>query len=321
VLLAEEDKLEGRLRRALKTLHRLIGISKKEEGVMRKRGHWLKWIVILCFGASLVSGAVANDSCKAVYGTGSHRFSVATGSPGELGLLQVLAETFNAKNDTTICWKKAGSGKSLQLLKEKKVDAVMVHAPVAEKQAVQEGRAVERRLIGSNEFYIVGPKADPAGITEAKSAADAYARIAKAKVMFFSRGDNSGTHKKEMAIWKKAGIEPGGDWYVVTQTFMLATLKQADAENGYFMTDSSTWVAAKAEMNHIKVLFKGDAFLINTYHALYQPAGATPGQPYAAKFVDFVVSEEGQNLIRGYGVKEYGEGLYNDAAYARQYAH
>jgi tungstate transport system substrate-binding protein len=236
-------------------------------------------------------------------------------------MLKAIAEVFNAKYDTRLCWQKAGSGKSLQLLKEKKVDMVMVHAPAAEKQAVKEGWAIKRNLIGSNEFYIVGPKDDPANIAKAKSAAEAYANIAKTQAKFFSRGDNSGTHKKEMAIWKQAGIQPAGDWYLVTKTFMMATLKQANEQNGYFMTDSSTWVAGKKEMNNIKILFRGDPFLINTYHTLCQPEDATAGQPYAAKFIDFIVSEEGQSLIRSYGVKEYGEGLYNDAAYAKQYDH
>ncbi|MFH2011924.1 MAG: substrate-binding domain-containing protein [Pseudomonadota bacterium] len=263
----------------------------------------------------------AGDKYTAVYGTGKYTFSLATGSPGELGLLKVVADAFNQKHDTKLCWQKAGSGDSLKLLKEKKVDMIMVHAPAAEKQAVKEGWAIKRNLIGSNEFYIVGPKNDPAGITTAKDAAQAYKKIAEKKEIFFSRGDNSGTHKKEMAVWEKAGIQPSGSWYIVTKTFMMATLKQANKENGYFMTDSSTWVAAKKEMKNLKILFRGDPFLINTYHTLCQPDGITPGQMYASKFIDFVVSEEGQKLLRNYGAKEYGEGLYNDATYAKQYDH
>ena len=276
-------------------------------------------ILVLCLLVSLP--VLANEKCKAVYGTGSHTFSLATGSPGELGMLKALTDVFNSKHNSSMCWRKAGSGKSLQLLKQKEVDVVMVHAPAAEKQAMKEGWAIKRSLIGSNEFYIVGPKNDPANISNAKSAAEAYANIAKAKAKFYSRGDNSGTHKKEMAIWKQAGIQPAGDWYVITKKFMMATLKIANETNGYFMTDSSTWVAAKKEMNNIKILFRGDPFLINTYHALCQPDGATAGQPYAAKFIDFIVSEEGQNLIRNFGADKYGEGLYNDAAYAKQYDH
>ena len=195
----------------------------------------------------------------------------------------------------------------------------MVHAPAAEKKAIQSGWATKRTLIGSNEFYIVGPKNDPAQIAKAKSAADAYARIAKAQAPFLSRGDNSGTHKKEMAIWGKAGIKPSGQWYIITKEFMLATLKKANRIKGYFMTDSSTWVVGKKELSNLSVLFRGDRFLINVYHALCQPGGATPGQKYASLFVDFVGSEDGQKIIRTYGQDLYGEAMYNDAAYARKY--
>jgi len=271
----------------------------------------------------LLAGAIASaeEKCIELYGSSEQRFSLATGSPGELGLLKALADDFNNTNGTSLCWKKAGSGASLKLLKEKKVDMVMVHAPAAERQAVQEGWAIKRTLIGSNEFYIVGPKDDPAGISKAKSAAEAYKKIAEAGAKFFSRGDNSGTHKKEMDAWKNAGIDPSGDWYIVTKTFMMATLERANDEMGYFMTDSSTWVAAKKEMTNLTILFRGDLFLINTYHALCQPIDATPGQKLASKFIDFVGSEKGQKIIRDYGADKYGEGLYNDAAYAKQYEH
>jgi tungstate transport system substrate-binding protein len=289
---------------------------------MNKKRHCAATLVMtLVFSMLVTLPAIAGDECKAVYGKGMHTFSLATGSPGELGLLQVIADEFNPRADASLCWKKAGSGASLKLLKEKKVDMVMVHAPAAEKKAVEDGWAVKRSLIGSNEFYIVGPADDPAGIAAAKTAAEAYANIARAGAPFFSRGDNSGTHKKEMAIWKMADIEPAGDWYRTTKTFMMATLKEANEQKGYFMTDSSTWVAAKKEMNNLKVLFRGDPFLINTYHALCQPAGATPGQAVAAEFIDFLISKEGQALIGQYGMKEYGEGLYNDAEYAKQYDH
>jgi tungstate transport system substrate-binding protein len=286
---------------------------------MRTRTNVHRWILIPILLLSLASLTWAGDDCTAVYGTGSNRFSLATGSPGELGLVKELADAFNKKHNTAICWKKAGSGESLKLLKTKKADLIMVHAPAAEKKAVQEAWATKRTLIGSNEFYIVGPKNDPARIAQAKSAADAYARIAKAKATFLSRGDNSGTHKKEMAIWKKASISPSGKWYIVTKDFMMATLKRANQIRGYFMTDSSTWVAGKKEMPNLSILFRGDRFLINVYHALCQPEGATQGQKYASLFVDFVGSEDGQEIIRNYGKDLYGDAIYNDATYARQY--
>ena len=267
----------------------------------------------------LGTAGFAGDKPEAVYGDGSNQFSLATGSPGELGLLKVLAEAFGKQDNAKMAWFKAGSGESLKLLKDKKVDMIMVHAPAAEKQAVQEGWATKATLIGSNEFFIVGPASDPAKIAEAKSAVDAYRRIADAKAKFFSRGDNSGTHKKEMDVWQKADLKPQGDWYVVTKDFMTATLKRANQEKGYFMVDSSTWVAEKKDVPDLKILFKGDKMLVNTYHALCQPAGATPGAATAAKFIDFVASPQGQQIIRDYGKERYGEGLYNDAAYATQY--
>ena len=267
----------------------------------------------------LGTSAFAGDQPEAVYGSGAYQFSLATGSPGELGLLKGLAEAFGKQDNAKMVWHKAGSGESLKLLQDKKVDMIMVHAPAAEKKAVQDGWATKRSLIGSNEFFIVGPASDPAKIAEAKSAVDAYRRIAAAKAKFFSRGDNSGTHKKEMDVWKKADITPQGDWYAVTKDFMTATLKRANQEKGYFMVDSSTWVAEKKDVPDLKILFKGDKMLVNTYHALCQPAGATPGAATAAKFVDFVASPQGQQIIRDYGKERYGEGLYNDAAYARQY--
>lgn len=275
------------------------------------------WLVLVGF----VSAAMAQDQYAAVYGNGSNAFALATGSPGELGLLKVLGETFATQEDAQLKWQKAGSGESLKLLKDKQVDMIMVHAPAAEEKAVAEGWAIKRTLIGSNEFYIVGPAADPAGIAQAKSVADAYARIAAAKAKFFSRGDNSGTHKKELAVWEKAGVKPEGDWYIVTKDFMTATLKRANDEGGYFMTDSSTWIAEKGNTPKLEILFQGDKFIINTYHALCQPQGVTGGAAIAGKFIDFVASEKGQAIIRDYGKAQYGEGLYNDAAYAAQFDH
>jgi tungstate transport system substrate-binding protein len=196
---------------------------------------------------------------------------------------------------------------------------IMVHAPAQEKAALAEGWAVNHALIGSNEFYLVGPKKDPAQITKATSAADAYARIAGAEAKFFSRGDNSGTHKKELAIWKAAKVSPAGDWYITAKGFMKDALLRASAEQGYFMTDSSTWVAEKNAAKGLAILFRGDKVLINTYHTLCQPEGATPGSATAAKFIGFVGSPAGQKLIRSFGKKEHGAALYNDASYAKQY--
>jgi len=270
------------------------------------------------FVSILACGAWAVE-CAERYGEGQVELVLATGSPGELGLVKALAEEFSKTHNASLCWVKAGSGKSLSLLKNKEVDVIMVHAPEAEKQAVLEGWASNRTLIGSNEFYIAGPKNDPAGIAKAKSAHEAYALIAKAKALFYTRADNSGTHKKELDIWKKASVEPQGDWYVPNKDFMLATLKKADTTGGYFMTDSSTWVVAKKELSNLAVLFRGDVMLVNTYNALKQAGLETDKKVLSKAFVDFVGGPEGQRIIGTFGTQMYGEPIYNDAVYVKPY--
>lgn len=288
---------------------------------MSKSSNWPRWFLTSILLLSMATLAAADDECKAVYGKGPDHFTLATASPGELGLLEKLIAAFNRKYKVTICWKKAGSGKSLRLLQARQADIVMVHAPAAEQKAVAEGWATQRTLIGSNEFYVVGPKEDPARIAQAESAGDAYARIAKAQAKFLSRGDDSGTHKRELALWKQAGLEPTGKWYLTTEDFMLATLEKANEVGGYFMTDSSTWVAGKRKLPNLEVLFRGAPLLINIYHALRRPGDveAEPELKYASRFIAFVGSEEGQEIIRTYGKRLYGEPMYQDAAYARQY--
>jgi tungstate transport system substrate-binding protein len=276
-------------------------------------------LIGLCMQASV---AQTNPPIvEATYGQGAKSFKLATGSPGELGLLQQLGEAFDKKEGARLVWIKAGSGASLNLLKTQQVDMIMVHAPEAVNKAIAEGWATGRTLIGSNEFYIVGPTADVAKIKSASSGADAYAKIAKAQANFISRGDKSGTHQKEMDIWKKAGVAPEGSWYIVTNDFMTASLKRANADKAYFMTDSSTWVAEKNVAPELQILYRGDPYLVNTYDALVAPVGATENRDIAAKFIQFVASNEGQVIIRNYGKVQYKEALYNDAVYAKQYVY
>ena len=277
---------------------------------------------VLFISGCYISMAQSNPtSPEAIYEKGAKSFTLATGSPGELGLLQALGEAFDKKEGARLVWIKAGSGASLKLLKNAQVDMIMVHAPDAVNKAIAEGWAVNRTLIGSNEFYIVGPKNDPASIKIASSGADAYLKIANTQSKFISRGDNSGTHQKEMDIWKKTGITPNGSWYIVTNDFMTASLKKANAEDAYFMTDSSTWVAEKDIAPNLQILYRGDPFLVNTYDALAAPVGATANRDIAVKFIQFVSSNEGQMIIRDYGKSKHREPLYNDATYAKQYAH
>ncbi len=281
--------------------------------------------LLILGGVLLQSSVYAAESGKmkynAVYGMKTQSITVATGSPGALGLLKALADPFCAENACQIKWIKKGSGASLKALNNGNVDMVMVHAPAAEKKAVKEGWATMRMLLGSNEFFIVGPGNDPAGVKEATSAKEAYTKIAKANALFFSRGDNSGTHKKEIKIWKSTGISPKGSWYTITNDFMGPTLMRADKEKGYFMTDSSTYFAKKSKIKHLKILFTGDPIMINVYHALVAQPDKYPQANYnlAAKFVKFVGSVPGQKIFGEYGITKCGSALYNDAKYAEKY--
>jgi tungstate transport system substrate-binding protein len=289
-----------------------------------KRKSIISIMMVTVFVLSVLSvQAAGTDKQKynAVYGSGDQGITVATGSPGILGLLKAIADPFCQANNCRINWIKKGSGASLKAMKEGKVDLVMVHAPAAEKAAVKEGWATMRTLLGSNEFYIVGPESDPAGIKKAGSAKEAYTMIAKAQTKFFSRGDNSGTHKKEMMVWKLSGINPSGPWYIVTKDFMGPTLMRADKEEGYFMTDSSTFFVKQSEIRNLKILFKGDPVLVNVYHALVASPEKYPKANYelAAKFVKFMNSPEGQKFFEEYGKAKYGTALYNDAEYARKW--
>ncbi|MGP1485193.1 MAG: substrate-binding domain-containing protein [Campylobacter sp.] len=256
---------------------------------------------------------------KDVYGNGKIELKVATGSPGELGLLEVLANEFTKFSDTKICWVKAGSGESLGLLKDKMIDVAMVHSPSVEISAIKEGWATQRTLLGSNEFYIIGPKSDPANIKSAKSAVEAYIKIATSKSAFYTRADLSGTHKKELLIWQKAGISPQGDWYKQNKDFMLATLLKADKNGVYFMSDSSTWVVAKALIKSSEILFRNDEILINVYCALRQNSANSLQSDKAKEFIEFVASNQGQEIMRNFGKDKYGQSIYNDAQYAKNY--
>ena len=258
---------------------------------------------------------------KAAYGHGDQVLRVATGSPGALGLLREIAIPFCAENNCQIKWLKRGSGASLKALKKGHVDVVMVHAPAAEQQAVDQGWATGRTLLGSNQFYIVGPPSDPGNVRSASSAAEAFANIASAEAPFLSRADNSGTHKKEMHIWEQTGIEPSGDWYIKTHDFMGPTLMQADSHSGYFMTDSSTFVVKKPRLGTLSILFKDDPVLINVYHALMANPQTNPktNDSLARKFLRYLGFGPGQAMYARFGLARYNQPLYKDAFAAQQY--
>lgn len=273
-----------------------------------------KQLTFIAFTIMSIMNAFAQPASQpsAVWGNGQHQFSLATGSPGELGLLEVLANDFAKTHDATVTWYKAGSGQAMRLLEERKVDMVLAHAPTAERKALANGWAMGRNLIGSNEFWIVGPASDPAKIASATDAADAFKRIQDSGSKFVSRGDNSGTHQKENEIWKAAGRSPDNATLIITKDFMTASMKRANDEGAYFLTDSSTFIVERTNMPKLKKLFRGGPILANPYHTLYLTE-PTAGADTAKKFGAYLASEKVQALLRDYGKQEHGEAMYNDA--------
>lgn len=257
-------------------------------------------------------GAAQGNAQPVVWGTGSQRFSLATGSPGELGLLQALAERFTAANDAQMAWTFAGSGAAMDHLRARRVDMILAHAPPAERRAVADGWATGRVLFGSNEFWVLGPAEDPAGV-QGMEALAAFRRLAERRAPFVSRGDNSGTHQKERQLWQEAGVTPDPAQLIVTRDFMTASMRRANAEEAYFLTDSSTFIAERANMPRLRVLVRGGMVLLNPYHTLFL-SEPTPATPIARRFGEFLLSDTAQSMLRDFGRDRFGEPMYNDRA-------
>lgn len=236
-----------------------------------------------------------------------------TTSTENSGLLAVLHPIFEKKNNIRIDVIAVGTGKALKIGANGDVDVVFVHAPAAELKYVDSGDFIDRTAVMYNDFVIVGPQHDPANIYSAKTATEALQKIANSKVPFVSRGDDSGTNKKEIQLWKQAKIEPKGEWYMAAGQGMGAVLRIADNKLGYALTDRGTQIAFSEKMT-LKVQFEGDIALFNPYHvmAVNPEKGAHVQYGLAKKYIDFVVSKQGQGIIAMF--KKGGEQLFHPDA-------
>jgi tungstate transport system substrate-binding protein len=191
-------------------------------------------------------------------------------------------------------------------------DVLLVHSPDAEKKFVSEGYGINRRLIMHNDYIIVGPSEDPAKIKSMKSSSEAFRTIASRKALFLSRGDNSGTHSKEKAIWKAAGVNPEGEkWYQQTGLGMGQTLNVTAEKKGYTLADRGTYLALKKNLG-LDVLVEGDAILLNIYHVIeVNPAKWPKVNSAGAKaFADFMVAKETQDIVKTFGIDKFGSPLF-----------
>ena len=241
-----------------------------------------------------------------------------TTSTDNTGLLDYLAPKFKEATGIELKWTATGTGKALKLGQNCDVDILMVHAPPAEKKFVADGFGTDRREIMYNDFVIIGPASDPAGI-KGKSIKDAFAMLKDKKAVFTSRGDNSGTHKKELSLWKAANLpvpEKEG-WYVQTGQGMLATINIAAERNGYTMTDRGTYIKYESNMKGnppLKILVEGDAVLLNQYSviAINVKHCAKADYDTAQKFIKWITGAEAQQLIKDF--KLLGKPLFTPNA-------
>ncbi|MGM0519570.1 MAG: substrate-binding domain-containing protein [Campylobacterota bacterium] len=217
-----------------------------------------KSLIIVCLAVFLSSGINAKDLMMAT-----------TTSTDNTGLLNYLAPKFEKDRGVTLKWVATGTGKALKMGRNCDVDILFVHAPASEKRFVETGYGVNRTQVMYNDFIIIGPKNDPANISKLNTT-DALKKISKNKEKFFSRGDNSGTNKKEISLWEKAITKAPKkeSWYIQTGQGMLITINMASEKSGYTMADRGTWIkyeSQKKDKNSMKVLVQDDETLFNQY--------------------------------------------------------
>lgn len=241
-----------------------------------------------------------------------------TTSTDNTGFLDYLMPKFKAATGIEVKWTATGTGKALRLGENCDVDVLMVHAPPAEKKFVSDGFGTDRREIMYNDFVIIGPADDAAGI-KGKSIKDALQAIKAKQAVFVSRGDNSGTHKKELSLWKAAGlpIPEKEKWYVQTGQGMLATINIAAERSGYTMTDRGTYIKYEANLKGnppLKILVEGDAVLLNQYSVIAIDKKHCPKAKCdtAMKFIEWITGAEAQKQIKEF--KLLGKQLFTPNA-------
>jgi tungstate transport system substrate-binding protein len=234
-----------------------------------------------------------------------------TTSTQDSGLLDVLVPLFEKKSGLTLKTISVGTGQALALAARGEADVTLAHAPGLEKKYVSEGKMSNRRLVMYNDFVVLGPPDDPAKIKGLPRALDALKRIAESRSRFVSRGDKSGTHTLELALWKQAGVEPKGAWYIESGQGMGQTLGIANDRRAYTITDRATYLAFQKRVD-LPILVEKDRPLMNIYSVMeVNPAnGPRVNAGGGRAFADFMVAPETQAVIKSFGVEKYGQPLF-----------
>ena len=232
-----------------------------------------------------------------------------TTSTYETGLLDYIFPPFEKENNIKIHVISVGTGKAIKFGENGDVDIILVHARRAEDKFVEDGFGVNRKDVMYNDFIILGPEEDPAGIMGLNNASEALNKIYETKSAFVSRGDDSGTHKKERALWEKTGLKLAGEWYLESGQGMNATLKMADEKNAYVMVDRGTYLFSKDNMR-LKIVVEGDKDLFNPYGVIAVNPNKHPHvkHEFSMALIAWLTSVECQELINDFKIN--GEQLF-----------
>lgn len=257
----------------------------------------------------LLAGCVAPPPPQA---DNPHLLLATTTSTRDSGLLDFLLPDFEKEYGVFVDVVAVGTGQALKLGEDGNADVLLVHARTLEDAFMAAGHGVRREDVMYNDFVLVGPVDDPAGIGNGGDAAAAFARIAESGAPFVSRGDDSGTHSKEKAIWQAAGIEPAGDWYISAGQGMGAVLTMADEQQAYALSDRATYLARTLEGTELVILSEGDPILFNPYGVIaVNPAKNDKiNGALANQFIDWLIAVPTQEKIAQFGVAEFGAPLF-----------
>ena len=265
------------------------------------------WLILGILGVTFL--LVSCTKKQEVVTQGRLRLATTTSTENS-GLLYALLLPFEEEFHLKVDVIPVGTGQALKLGENGDVDVVLVHARRAEEEFIKKGFGVNRRDVMYNDFIIIGPASDPAQIRGVKNAKEAFRKITLSRAPFISRADNSGTHKKEMAIWEKAGIKPSGRWYLEAGKGMGEVLTMVNEKRAYTLADRGTYLAYSGKID-LPILSEGDPLLYNPYGIIAVNPARHPHVKYvqAMALIGWVTSPEGQRIIGGY--KRFGKILFH----------
>lgn len=234
-----------------------------------------------------------------------------TTSTYDSGLLDELIPVFEKKYKLSVIPIAVGTGEALKMGERGEVDVVLVHSRSAEDKFLEEGYGVNRKDVMHNDFVIIGPEEDPAEIKGNENVTEAFKKMSEKQMLFVSRGDDSGTHKKEIKIWEEAEIEPKGDWYLEAGQGMAGTIMIANEKNAYTLSDRGTYLSQQDNIELV-ILFEGDPLLLNPYGiiAVNPDKHSKVNYEGAMRFIEFITSKDGQEIIKNFGIEKYGQPLF-----------